>query len=241
MRRTCGFLVLLLALAFMTWMALVFVQATTRGWFERDITLRARLAVNGARQALLPRWNSGQLEALESVLTEIAQDERIMGVTACAADLIPLAQTAGFPEAISCESLGSHVRPREDAPVERWTGWNSVTCVPGGSVYVSAIPLTYQHVPFGFVVIVHDLTFVERREAKTRRFLLFAFGFLAIATWAITIAGGRLDWRGWTADFRTVGFIQRKNRYPPTAKVDGSPFGGSTRYLKAKGGRTLTS
>ena len=201
MRRTFGFLLgLLSVLALVTWIASVLVQTTTRGWFERDISLRARLAVNGAKQALLPRWNSGQPNALESVLTEIAHDERILGVTACAADLMPLAQTAEFPEAISCESLGSHVRPREDAPVARWTGWNSVTSVSGGSVYVSAIPLTYQDVPFGFVVLVHDLTFVERREAKTRQFLLIAFGFLAIAASAITIAGRHLASRAWRKD-----------------------------------------
>jgi hypothetical protein len=51
--------------------------------------------------------------------------------------------------------------------------------VPGGKVHATAVPLVEAGEPLGFVVLVHDLSFVERRDAKAREFLLFAFGFLA--------------------------------------------------------------
>ncbi len=50
----------------------------------------------------------------------------------------------------------------------------------------------------GFVILVHDLGFVERREAKMQQFLLLAFGFLGVAAAAMTIVAARLSWRGWS-------------------------------------------
>ena len=42
---------LVLGLALVTWAASIAVHETTRGWFEKDVNLRAELAVSGARQA----------------------------------------------------------------------------------------------------------------------------------------------------------------------------------------------
>ena len=43
-------LVLLVGLALLTWAASGVVQTTARGWFERDVSSRARLVLVGARQ-----------------------------------------------------------------------------------------------------------------------------------------------------------------------------------------------
>ena len=56
MARLLRFLaVLVVALGFLAWGAFHIVNRTTRAWFEKDIALRAQLAVNGARWALLSR------------------------------------------------------------------------------------------------------------------------------------------------------------------------------------------
>jgi hypothetical protein len=50
MARLARFIaVLVIGLALLTWGALRVVYDTTRAWFERDMNLRAQLAVNGAR------------------------------------------------------------------------------------------------------------------------------------------------------------------------------------------------
>ena len=56
----------------------------------------------------------------------------------------------------------------------------------------------------GFVVLVHDLSFVERREATARRFLVLAFGVLALAASVITLVAARLSWRGWSNELRRL-------------------------------------
>lgn len=204
MRRAFRFVVaLVLGLGLVTWAAALIVQRTTRGWFEKDVSLRAQLVVNGARQALISHWYKEQRADLRELLADLTHDERIMAAGACAADLTSLTQTKDYPEKLSCQELGSHVRPRVDAPPSAWGSWEKVLSLPGGNVLVSAIPVIDGDQPLGFVVLVHDLSFVERREAKVRQFLLVAFGFLSLAASAVTIIAARLSWRGWLSELRS--------------------------------------
>ena len=82
--------------------------------------------------------------------------------------------------------------------------WRSVESLPGGDVHVTAVPVLDQDLSLGFVVLVQDLSFVERREATTRWFLLVGFGFLALAASVVTVLAARLSWRGWSSDLRKL-------------------------------------
>jgi len=185
-----------------TWVASVAVHRTTRDWFERDVSLRARLAVNGARETLTSKWRREQRTALRGSLNDLTRDERIKAAAACDADLTLLAATPEFPKAFGCSQVGSHVRSSADLAPTAWTTWESLDRLPGGSVHVSAIPLADGEKALGFVVLVHDMSFVERREARTQQFLLLAFGFLALAASAVTIVAARVSWVGWSNELR---------------------------------------
>ena len=203
MRRAIRFvLVLVLGLALVTWAASILIQRTTRDWFERDVTLRANLAMSGARQALIAHWHKEDRADLNALLEEIARNERVLAAAACATDLAPLTWTEDFPARLSCEEIGAHVRPEsQDAS---WTPWRNVQSVPGGDVHVSAIPLNDGGRPLGFVVLVHDLAFAARRGAQTRQFLLMAFGFFSLAAAAVTLVAVRLSWRNWSDELRRL-------------------------------------
>jgi trehalose 6-phosphate synthase len=205
MRQALRFTVALVAgLALLTGGASVLVTRTTRGWFERDMQLRAQLAVSGAGEALVSHWAPGQEAELRKVLVELSRDERILGAAACGADLRTRTQTSDYPSALSCGEIGGHVRPAADSPAAAWVTWASVFSVPGGQVHATAVPVVEAESPLGFVVLVHDLSFVERREATTRRFLVLAFGFLAFAASVITVVAARLSWRGWSNELRRL-------------------------------------
>jgi len=195
--------VLILGLAVVTWLASVAVRETTRDWFEKDVRLRAQLAVNGARQALISHWRNDARSGLRDLIAEMTHDERIMAAAACSADLKLLTRTDDYPEQFDCRELGKLARFAPDESGTKWSPWHSVFSLPGGRAHVSAIPVFDGGQPIGFVVLVHDLSFVERREAKTERFLLLAFGFLAAAASAVTIVAARLSWRGWSREVRT--------------------------------------
>ena len=203
MSRAVRFAIGLIAgLGLLTWAALVIVQRTTRAWFEKDVSLRAELAVGGARHALVSRWEETDRRGLHDVLSEIARDERIMAVAACGADLSLLASTPAFPEAFDCARIGPRIRPAAESPAPLWKSWATTTSLPGGPVHVSAIPLVDGDHPLGFVVLVHDLSFVARREAQTRRYLLVAFAVLAGAASLLTVVAARLSWRDWSDEIR---------------------------------------
>ncbi len=205
MPRAIRFVVaLVIGLALMTWLASVIVQQNTRAWFEKDLRLRAQLVVSGAHQTLVSHWYQEQKGDLQQLLTEITDDRRIMAAAVCTADLTLLSRTPNYPEQFTCKELGKYVRPAADSLAANWTRWNSEVSLPGGNVYVSAVPVLHQGRSLGFVVLVHDLSFVEQREAKTRQFLIVVFGFLAIAASAVTIIAARLSWRGWSDDVRRL-------------------------------------
>ncbi|HSD65226.1 MAG TPA: trehalose-6-phosphate synthase, partial [Vicinamibacteria bacterium] len=211
MRHSLRFVAALVAgLALLAWGASVLVTRTTRAWFERDMLLRAQLAVSGAREALLSHW--GHEAELKGVLVGMTRDERVLGAAACGADLLPLARTVDYPASLSCEGLAPGVRPRADSPAAFWETWGSVFSLSGGQVHATATPLLDGERALGFVVLVHDLSFVERREATTRLFLWAAFGFLALAAAVITVVAARVSWRGWSNELRR---LIRGERPPP--------------------------
>lgn len=213
MRQTIKFLVgLVLSLALVAWGASVLVQRTTRNWFERDTRLRAKLVVNGASEALSAHWRKADRRELERMLEEITQDERIMAAAACNADATLLTKTPDFPAKFSCAEVGPQLRLPKDAAAGHWPAWHESTTLPGGSVLVSAIPVEQDGHTLGFVVLVHDLSFLERREASTQRFVLLTFGFLALAASAVTIIVERFSWRGWSEEIRRLARGERPKR-----------------------------
>src|SRR5688572_6637122 len=163
MYRALRFAVLLVAgLGLLTWIALLAANETTRRWFERDVTLRAELALSGSRRALVSHWRQREWPELRTLLVDITHDERIMAAAACTAELEFAARTPEYPQAFPCADLGRRVRPGPTAPVEEWRPWRSVEDLAGGKVHVSALPVGGDQGPLGFVVLLHDISFMER-------------------------------------------------------------------------------
>lgn len=218
MPRLVQFVVVLVAgLALLAWAVTEFVQETARRWFERDVNLRTRLVVTGARASLAAHWHADQRPKLESQLSDIARDERVMAAAACNADLSMLASTPAFPEEFGCRKVSSQMRPPGGSSSAPLREWNALTELPDGSVYVSGVPLWDAGRELGFVVLVHDLSYAERREASTRRFLLVSFGILAVLASAMTIFVARLSRRSWSAELRGVlqGDKQQRPEFQP--------------------------
>jgi trehalose 6-phosphate synthase len=197
---------LVLGLAGLAWLASIVLEQTTRVWFEKDLSLRARLAVNGSRQSLLRNLREGDQQRVRAILEDITRDERIMGASACGRDLATFVRTENFPgqSSFSCEEIGAHVRPLDGPADAPWREWDATIPLASGSVHVSAIPIADDAGPAGLVVLVHDLSFIERREGTMRRLLLFAFLILAIAAAVAPVAMARLAWKRWYAEVQSA-------------------------------------
>ncbi len=209
MRRMGKFLgALVIGLAALTWLAAHVVQKTTRQWYDKDIALRVHLVANSATPALVHRWSNNDTDGLERLLGDIARDERIMAAALCGDDGLLLATTEAFPPELACAEIAARLKATPGRSQEEV--WDADWPLPSGKVHVGAVPIARPFARPGLLVLVHDLSFIERREATTREFLLLAFGILSLGASIITIIAARVSWLGFRHELRR--FLLGKSR-----------------------------
>jgi trehalose 6-phosphate synthase len=202
----------LAGLALLTGIAYFGLTRVLRQWFEKDLALRSMLAVSSATQGLSDNW-SGTEPRLAKTLADMTHDERILGAAACAADGRRLATTEAFPPEFSCKSVVERMNtahPSDGAP------WSTTAELKSGLVQLSAVPVAYAG--GGVVLLVHDLSFMSRRETTARNLVLGAFFVLSLAASVISLLAARLAWRGWTLELRRALSGQGTSEFQPLAR-----------------------
>ncbi|MEQ1885948.1 MAG: trehalose-6-phosphate synthase [Bryobacteraceae bacterium] len=196
-------LLLLVGLALLTWAVSAVVQTTARGWFERDLNMRSRIMLLGAREPIRTAWyrEPGEMQKQLGILT---RDERVMGALACDADLSVRARTAGFPEEFGCWEVGSRVKSADERGTGALREWSTVAALPSGRVHVSVMPIGDDDQKLGFVILLQDLSYIDRREAAARRFLLGLSALLAILAFGVPVYVAKLARHGWSAELRRI-------------------------------------
>jgi trehalose 6-phosphate synthase len=201
MPRPFRFLAVLLTGLGLLALAGYFVLAsTTQRWFDKDLLLRTQLAVSSAQRGLVAAWH-GEAAKLTSALEDITRDERIMGAAACSMNGELLAATLSYPKELPCKTVLERMQRDGGSGDPTW----SVNLeLPAGPVNLSVTTVSADADPLGSVLLVHDLSFVERREKTTRNLLLFAFFVLAVGAALITLLAVRVAWKGWTRQLRSA-------------------------------------
>jgi trehalose 6-phosphate synthase len=198
-------LALIVGLALLTWAASGVVETTAREWFERDVRSRAHLVLTSASHSLVGAWNN--FAELNSLLLGIARDERVMAVSACNTDFSARSSTPGFPQEFNCMEVGPRVRTADRAAgetQESFHEWSTIASLPTGRVEVSALPLSGSQGEIGFVVMVQDLSYIERREDRARTFLIVIFGILAVTAFGVPLFVARRARLDWTLELRRL-------------------------------------
>ncbi len=198
MRRAARFLITLIGgLALLAIVGYILLTRTTARWFEKDLELRGRLAVESARAGLASHWDDRA--QLVEILADITRDERIMAAAACSplGDLV--ASTEAYPEQFTCGSIKG--RMVAEVGVDGLV-WSMTTELTSGDVRVSATRVTGGPKAIGLIVLVHDLSYLGRREATTRKLLIVAFFVLALGAAMVTLLAARFAWRDWTSQLR---------------------------------------
>ena len=186
-------------LAALAWGATYLVNGTTRSWFERDVSMRARLVASGARDALAAHLASGDRRKLGAVLDDIARDDRVLAAAVCSPTMKTQARTGALPARYACEAL----QARGIAAVPP-TGLDVLEEPDGGLLHAALVPVVDDARVVGELVVVHDLSFVTRRESAMRRFTIGAFGVVALLASVATFLVRRFTWRSWTEEIRRV-------------------------------------
>jgi trehalose 6-phosphate synthase len=195
-------LILIVGLAGLTWAASFVVERTVAEWSRRDLNLRAQVVTRAASRSLLEHWTSDP-QGLHDLLTDLTQDERVVGAAACDRNLSLLGKTGEFPEDATCQAWAGKLEASADKD-RGFAIWDRIQNLFGGNVHVSAVRVEEGNMQVGFLVLVQDMSFLGPRSASTQAFLLIAFGFLAAAAAAVTLVVARFSRRGWSTELRDV-------------------------------------
>ena len=212
MRRAARFLLALLAgLAILTLVGYFALTRTIRDWFEADLAMRSQLAVNAARGTLLRNWQANP-QRLAETLADMAYDERVIGAAACSPNGATLVATDGFPRRFSCSWLLGQLQREQKADDGNWSVTSEFTT---GRVHVTAVRLDGESEPLGTVVLVHDLSYLGRRDRTTRDLLLVAFFILSLGASFVTLLAARFARKDWTRDLRRALRGQASDEFQP--------------------------
>ncbi|HVJ22507.1 MAG TPA: trehalose-6-phosphate synthase, partial [Burkholderiales bacterium] len=185
---------LALALAAIAYAVVPLVDRLTFQWSVRDLDQRGALIVQTAQEPLIELMRSGQ-GARQRVLRyfqSIAQGQRIFALGFCDRAGKLAYATPAFPDAARC------------TPGERREPRNTVLELPDGPLHVSAQPIAADSAILGELMIVHDMSFAQRRSEDTRKYVLWLFAAIAAVVALITVVIAEISWRGWVAGLKAV-------------------------------------
>ena len=187
MRLSLRFIIpLVLVLAALAYSVMPLVDKLTQKWFIRDLNLRASLVANSIDGPLEALAATNDSSGIRRFFARITQDERLFGLGFCPNDGKKPISTATLPREIECPGLDRYTDPA-----------NQILMQAHGPLLVSVLPVGAPGAPIGKVVMVHDMSFVQRRSDETKQYLFYFFVGLGIVVSLITVVVAQLSWRGW--------------------------------------------
>lgn len=177
------------------YLAVPLVDNLTLRWFIRDIDMRAELvSATLADPIALALDDPYTNEAgLQLAFRRVVRDERLFALALCTTTNIVVHKTEGFPPEIDCASARRAVQQGQ-----------RMTPLPRGNVHVSVLPVTSNLDIAGELVLIHDLSFVQRRSEDTRFYLILLIASLGAVIAFITMVVAHLSWRGWVNGARAL-------------------------------------
>src|SRR5476649_2777412 len=169
-----------LASCVVAFFGLPYIQRLLTEWFRDDVELRAQLVMHSMEEPLTVLVEGGSEAHLRAYLAKLAADERLLAVLVCRPDGTTIFKSERTPTAVSCDS---HDGPNAAA--------SRIVQLPSGSVQVSRFDFDgAQPKPFR-VLMLHDLSFADRRQRTARDFALV---FVAISVLLLALLFVLVAW-----------------------------------------------
>jgi trehalose-6-phosphate synthase len=213
---------LAVALAVLAYAVVPLVDRLTIRWFVRDLDMRSELVAGTLDEPLSRLLSQGDRRGVNALLLRAIRDERLLALGYCDGKGKLLYRTPTFPESLDCPSLISMEK-----------GSNPVRMLPQGAVHVSIHPMEQDGIRSGSLILVHDMSFAERRSADTRKYVIILFAVLSIVISLITVLVAHLSWRGWIEGVRAMlrgeGIVRPFSQQAPSSELQ--PLVGDLRAL----------
>lgn len=167
-------------------LALPLMDELTLRWFARDLNSRGVLVTNALSDSVTDALTGARVPRLKALFDRSVQDERLFAIALCSTSHQRLQQSTNYPTELSCEraaELSSQVDPRY--------------VLTGGAVHVGMHGIASESGVVANLVLLHDLSFIDRRSQDTRRYLIIFIAGLGLTIALITMLVAHLSWRGW--------------------------------------------
>ena len=175
-----------LASCVVAYFGLPYIQRLLAEWFRSDVELRAQLVMHSVEEPITDLVENGSEARLRSYLAKIAADERLLAILVCRPSGATIFRSERTPTAISCETENGPSPAR-----------SHIMQLPSGSVQVSRFDFdSAEPRPFR-VLMLHDLSFVDRRQRTARDFVLAFVGISILLLALLIVLVAWLQIRRW--------------------------------------------
>jgi trehalose 6-phosphate synthase len=130
---------------------------------------------------------------VNALFARMLQDDRLYAIAFCNASGEIVYATVTYPSTLGC-----------GVPLDASGTPRAAVRLPHGLVHVVRQPVIVGDRPVGNLILVHDMSFVERRSADTRRYLIVFFVLLGIVISLVTVLIAQMSWRGWLAGMHAM-------------------------------------
>lgn len=184
---------LVIALGLLAFAVVPLADKLTLRWAVRDMDIRSRLIANTLHEPLADLLQQGNKVRINALLLRAIQDERLLALGFCDSSGKLLYRTPTFPESLGCSSTTS--TDNKISPLHQ---------LPQGAVHVATHPMELVGGQRGSLILIHDMSFVERRSTDTRKYVIILFVLLGVVISVITVFVAHLSWRGWMDGVRAM-------------------------------------
>src|ERR1700678_2540633 len=165
---------------------LPYIERLLAEWFRSDVELRAQLVMHSMEEPITELVEKGNEWRLRAYLAKITADERLLAVLVCRTDGSTLFKTDRAPQAISCDAASMP----NSTPTR-------IVQLPSGSVQISLFDFDSAWPPPFRVLMLHDLSFVDRRQRTARDFVLVFVGISVLLLALLVVLVAWLQLRRW--------------------------------------------
>ncbi len=184
---------LLMTLVVTAYLALPVLDRLTLRWFSRDLNLRGELVTDSLTDSIIDGLDENNLSRLSLAFERVARDERLVAVGLCSPSDDLILHTKAFPRSIGCREA-REIAGQPYPQIE----------IAGGSVHVGFHNISSVEGVAARLILLHDLSFIERRSLDTRHYLVTLLALLGVVVALITIVVAQFMWRGWIASARAL-------------------------------------
>src|SRR5262245_7375590 len=195
MRLSLRFILpLAITLAAIAYAVVPLVDRLTLQWFVRDLDIRTSLITRTIQEPLADLVREGSRAKVLRYFDRLILDERLFAVGFCDTQARLVYKTVTFPPSIVC--TGRHAGAMD---IE-----GRVLNLDRGLVHVGDYELEADGKAYGHLVLVHDMSFVQRRSDDTKKYIFWLFAALAAIVSLVTVVIAEVSWRGWVAGLKAV-------------------------------------